>query len=981
MAYPPDTHAYRPVPRQRNNAGCLVSLSITLFVVMLLVIAGLFLPPFSVYERLFGEQFAYLTQPGDSIASSDNLFRVVLTTDPGDDPPGIRLQTTQRQAFESGQTTLVNTIPTARATLPANLALQSAVYSIWRDDTPAESLSLIFEQPISSYAASPDMLDVYGWYVTDEASGSGTWRFLPSQVNSTRLELTPETLPHHVAVFQSGPVTPTVLVSYPVTQALTSDVAQTATIISPGGLQPAFDGTVTGNLAPGFVQNAGYRVMPVIRDYADPRALDTETVPALLRNSELRRQHTIAITQVAGNSDFDGVFIDYRGLSTEDRENFSLFVRELSGRLAQVGRPLGVVVPAPRYEQGVYETGAYDWQVLGAYADYVQINVGLDPQFFIPGDDEPVESLLRYATRQINRYKLLIGLTARSIREIDGNFTTTSYDEALAGMGNVVYEAATVSETGSIEPGTEVRAYLDGMTTIDGVDTRINAPFVEYLNSDETRAARLWLTTGDALRFRMDQTVPFAAGGVAFEDIVGSGLADDVLPTIQDFVQQIPAAPAPTSLVLRWRIVDSDGDVIGETTTDLNEELVVTLSAPDGNYAINAVVEGAGQNIASVRTGVEVAQFSATATPTPLPTATPTLTPTVTPTPPPVQRTAAPEPAADSGNQPLPPGNPGDASLPAAGSILIGSGFEYGGHVVNPSNDATISAMRRSGMSWMKVQVVYRLGAGPGDAINAINAARAAGFKILIGTVGIPQEMADLGGAYNNEFARWTAGIASAGADAIEIWNEPNLAREWPAGQISGANYTNLLRASYAAIKAANPSTVVISGAPAPTGAENAYPGRVVNDDRFLRDMVAAGALQYADCVGVHYNEGIVSPTQRSGDPRDNYYTRYMGTLMDLYWNTIGGQRPLCFTELGYLTRDGYPPLPQAFNWASNVTLEQHAAWLAQAVAIASQSGKVRLLIVWNVDFTAYGADPQGGYAIRRPGGGCPACDTLSSAR
>jgi hypothetical protein len=37
----------------------------------------------------------------------------------------------------------------------------------------------------------------------------------------------------------------------------------------------------------------------------------------------------------------------------------------------------------------------------------------------------------------------------------------------------------------------------------------------------------------------------------------------------------------------------------------------------------------------------------------------------------------------------------------------------------------------------------------------------------------------------------------------------------------------------------------------------------------------------------------------------------------------------------------------------------------------------VRLMVVFNVDFTVYGDDPQGGYAIIRPGGSCPACETL----
>jgi hypothetical protein len=239
------------------------------------------------------------------------------------------------------------------------------------------------------------------------------------------------------------------------------------------------------------------------------------------------------------------------------------------------------------------------------------------------------------------------------------------------------------------------------------------------------------------------------------------------------------------------------------------------------------------------------------------------------------------------------------------------------------------------------------------------------------------------GGGYIQQFAAWTGEIAALGPDAIEVWNEPNLWREWPEGQISGANYTALLASSYQAIKSRNSSVMVISAALAPTGAESLFPGRVVNDDNFLRQMVDAGALQYMDCVGMHYNEGIVGPRQTSGDPRgDNFYTRYLQSMLNVYWNTTGGQRPICITELGYLTSDGYGPLPEFFNWAANVSLQQHAAWLAEAAAVAAQSGRVRMMIVWNVDFTNYtGTDPMAGYAIIRADGSCPACSALAGAR
>jgi len=227
--------------------------------------------------------------------------------------------------------------------------------------------------------------------------------------------------------------------------------------------------------------------------------------------------------------------------------------------------------------------------------------------------------------------------------------------------------------------------------------------------------------------------------------------------------------------------------------------------------------------------------------------------------------------------------------------------------------------------------------------------------------------------------------MAAAGADAIEVWNEPNINREWPTGQVNGANYTALLAKAYPAIKAANPGTLVISGAPAPTGfwgAAGCSPDGC-NDDAFLAQMAAAGAANYMDCVGAHHNAGATAPSATSGHPAGSHYSWYFLPTLNLYYNAFGGARKVCFTELGYLTDDGMPSTLEqsapAFAWASNVTLAQQAAWLAEAAAMSANSGKVRLMIIWNADFTRYDSDPMAGYAIIRPDGSCPACNALRS--
>jgi hypothetical protein len=99
--------------------------------------------------------------------------------------------------------------------------------------------------------------------------------------------------------------------------------------------------------------------------------------------------------------------------------------------------------------------------------------------------------------------------------------------------------------------------------------------------------------------------------------------------------------------------------------------------------------------------------------------------------------------------------------------------------------------------------------------------------------------------------------------------------------------------------------------------------------------------------------------------------------MVNTYFNAFGGARKLCFTEMGYLTPEGYGKLPGGFAWAQNTTVGQQAQWLAESASLSANSGKVRLIIIFNVDFNYWGDDPQAGYAIIRPGNSCPACDSL----
>lgn len=82
---------------------------------------------------------------------------------------------------------------------------------------------------------------------------------------------------------------------------------------------------------------------------------------------------------------------------------------------------------------------------------------------------------------------------------------------------------------------------------------------------------------------------------------------------------------------------------------------------------------------------------------------------------------------------------------------------------------------------------------------------------------------------------------------AIEVWNEPNLEREWQGHPLTGAEYMRYFGPAYSAIRAYSPQITVITAAPAPTGdsAESA------NDRDWLRELYSAGLAQYGANVAV----------------------------------------------------------------------------------------------------------------------------------
>ena len=815
--------------------------------------------------------------------------------------------------------------------LPGNLKLQNALFSI---QTQGHVPDLLYVALVLPAGGDPNAFDLYAW-------DGKQWSFLPAQVSGGQLVATVAQPPSVVGLFEATPIAPLALTVIEPGQTLTPAAAGAVNAVLLDGVLLQADGGLGGQV-PGVALHQGYGAYPMISD--PPGVLAT-----VLGDEAARTKHLQTLVAFAVSGGYDGVALNYTSVTPDLGPAFAQFVADLAAQMHGQGKGLFVRVPAPSQRNGVFQTGGYDWRALGAAADALLVPVSTDPTAFGGG---LADALLSWAVGEVPRANLRLVTSAASVENAGDQFSLVDQGAALAPLGSITL----AQNAEALHPGEPISVALSGK--VQSLTYDASAFAARYSYADASGGTRtLWLTTAATLRQRFSLAQKYRLGGVVVTDLLMPDAPADLVDAITQYKAAV-AAEVQAHAELLWTVRGSQG-IVALATAQPNQPYVYVAPSA-GQYQFSANVQpGVPNPLGSV--SVQVAAVTPTATPTDTPTAAPTTAVHVS-------TGGNATPGATSAPQPTSSGGGGGGGFVPPPPIGAGT-FELGGQV--PGGIGHVAQMQQAGMKWVKFQAT-------GDAAGLIAAGHAAGFKVLLSALGDHGRAADPG--YWPEYASWVAGMAAAGADAIEIWNEMNIDREWPTGQIDGGTYTGMLQQAYNAIKAANSGTMVISGALAPTGAEGAFPGSVVNDDHYLTEMANAGAANYMDCVGVHFNTGTTAPDATSGSALSGYhYSYYFLPMVNLYYGAFGGTRPLCFTELGYLTPEGFGPLPSAFGWAANTSLAEQAQWLASTASLAGNSGKVRLMIVFNVDFTLYGADPQAGYAIVRPDGSCPACAALGS--
>jgi hypothetical protein len=335
-------------------------------------------------------------------------------------------------------------------------------------------------------------------------------------------------------------------------------------------------------------------------------------------------------------------------------------------------------------------------------------------------------------------------------------------------------------------------------------------------------------------------------------------------------------------------------------------------------------------------------------------------------------------------------------AAPAAKSLRMASP-EYGMQIFpwwRPEvGSRDIQAVQAAGFGWAKVNFGWRDIEGAGKGIfdwsrtdQIVQMANADGVDLVVRvdhqpgwagggfpTNGPPSNYQDLADFFGAMAARYKGRIR-----AYEVWNEPNLAREWGGKTPDPTAYAQLLKRCYAAIKAADPNAMVITAGLSPTGSWTEGPEGARPDDWYLETLyvvMGGSSAGYFDVLGAH-GAGFASPPERDpsevganaayGGHRSMCFRRVedLRAIMVKYGDT---NKQIALLEFGW-TSDPRPDSP--YNWHA-VSEQVKADYLVRAYQYAKANwspwiGLMSLIYISDPDWTQ--AHEQYWWAITDPG-------------
>ncbi|MSQ23157.1 MAG: hypothetical protein EXR58_01185 [Chloroflexi bacterium] len=266
--------------------------------------------------------------------------------------------------------------------------------------------------------------------------------------------------------------------------------------------------------------------------------------------------------------------------------------------------------------------------------------------------------------------------------------------------------------------------------------------------------------------------------------------------------------------------------------------------------------------------------------------------------------------------------------------------------------------------------------------------ARSTGLRNFNGPPDNYQDFADFIFAFVDHFK---PGSPNGTVGAIEIWNEPNLSREWgdaAMGPQSAGQYVRLLCMANTAVKRASPDVITISAGLSPTGVID---NGARDDVLYLREMYAAGAKPCFDALGAHGNTQAPDPAMEIGSWRGcdggkticadgSFYFRRVEQLHQVMLDNGDTDKQVWLLEFGW-TSD---PIHPSYSWY-RVSEQQKAQNVVNAFRWAYDHWRpwIGAMILWNIADPTWNESVESyWWSVTNPNGtNRPAMNALIAAR
>jgi hypothetical protein len=219
--------------------------------------------------------------------------------------------------------------------------------------------------------------------------------------------------------------------------------------------------------------------------------------------------------------------------------------------------------------------------------------------------------------------------------------------------------------------------------------------------------------------------------------------------------------------------------------------------------------------------------------------------------------------------------------------------------------------------------------------------------------------------------ARYRGGSQIGRVQAIEVWNEPNLDREWgnqPINPAAAANYVRLLGGAYQAAHEADPNIVVLTAGLSPSGVTD---GHSADDVEYLGWMYTSGLQGKFDVLAAHANTQAPDVAAPFGSlknfPHPSFYFRRVEQLRQVMVDRGDAARQVWLTEWGWTSDTVHPQ----YAWFA-VSEQKKAANIVEAFQFARANWVpwMGVMAVWTMSDPSWGPDREEyWWAITNPDG------------